>query len=118
MIDSNGADEFYGWILAMVGARTLLGKYESGSLKPVYDFSIQVQPTQQGLQRHAIALPLLWLSSIESVKLPEDCIKIPLNSLSKDERLFVRRAINEAEQFVRRMRAAESGIIIPSAVKQ
>jgi hypothetical protein len=108
--DLNGHGPLAGWVIAILGSRSIIGKVGrgSGALCPVYDLVTELHP-QQGPAY--MAFPLLFLSSLRSVTLPPDAITIPVESLSHAERGMLARVVAQAEEMTGKLRAVESGIV-------
>ena len=125
-----------GWVIAQCHGLTLVGKVgpkpvrvsdgvvgvtrgtsdsardarDGATLSPVYDLKTQLVPGQQGGAGIArMAFPL-WLLPIMRIDLPDGCLCVSCESLSRTDQLDLKRAIDQAEEMLQQIRAASSGI--------
>ena len=131
---------FDGWILVMSGGQMLVGRvtYEgepAGSngvllgdaagpppsvkrLSPVYQLETSAvrAPDGRGMGVVRHMLPVMF-ADIPYLNLPESYAWVPLTALSTQMQREIARGIDQAEQLRTQIRAGESGLVIPGAVK-
>lgn len=118
---TNGTpDPLEGWEIWLVEGKTLLGcprtSKEYGedfteSLSPVYELIVQVQVTREGFTRAIGCSPLLWFASIRSIE-AVGYPKISVSDLSNADKAAIRKALCQADEFIRMQRAADAGILV------
>ena len=122
----NGAPSLNHWVIAMVGGRCFIGPRVGGKftadnpgatrmkLSPVYELSRGlIQGPQGQLAIQNAVMPVLMLSGVDSLDLPEaGTAIIPFSVLSDGEREAMAGGVKSAESMRSQMRAAESGIVV------
>jgi hypothetical protein len=108
-----------GWVIVLLGARTLIGKEAGPYLEPVYELQAQVVQQGQSMGMVHIVMPVLLLSSVRRVDVSTCAeITIPVASLSSNERRSLAAAVARCEDMLRGMRASDAGIALaPAGVK-
>lgn len=119
---------FDGWILVMSGGQMLVGKREhlfpdadgpqQVRLSPVYQLETSAvrAPDGRGMGVVRHMLPVMF-ADIPYLNLPESYAWVPLTALSAQMQREIARGIDQAEQLRTQIRAGESGLVIPGAVK-
>ena len=77
-------------------------------LSPVYELHMAQSP--DGRVAH-VAMPLLMLSSVESLDLPEGSIILHVDQMSQQDQRFMRAAFDHGQKQVEQMRLAALGIV-------
>jgi hypothetical protein len=115
ILDNKGQASLEGWVLALIGGRTFLGRLTASisapddrALEPVYEIASMLTP--QGPQ--FIAGPPIWLTSLRRLPLNDSAVTIALTTLSESDQRKMEGLIKTAEQNVANMRAAESGLAL------
>lgn len=115
MSTANGQGPLAGWVLVLLGARTLIGRRGAEgratmpqSLSPVFELHVSLDP-QVGPAYSAV--PVCFLTGLRSISLPGDACVVPCEELSARERDGLARVIAAAEELTGKLRAVESGIV-------
>lgn len=123
LIGMNGAVKhgpLDGWVIALVSGACVIGKRivsgERKTLSPVFAYSGGFQQTAQGMVVARIIQPMLGLSSVTAIDLPESAVVIDCGTLSNDETKSLLHGIETATQLQRELRAAEAGLQLVGAM--
>ena len=120
----NGADTgpLAGWSIVCVQGHTLIGKFSDLSrLEPAFALTCVMQMVQPDprqapqLMTMRQVTPFLTFPSIRSIDIPFGAIIVPIETLSRKERVELARSVDSCEQLILAMRAQESGISIAPA---
>lgn len=125
----NGADTgpLAGWSIVCVQGHTLIGKFDIGRfdgiqhLDPAFALTCVMQMVQPDprqapqLMTMRQVTPFLTFPSIRTIDVPLDAIVIPIETLSRKERVELARSVDSCEQLIMAMRAQESGITVAPA---
>ena len=120
----NGADTgpLAGWSIVCVQGYTLIGKVSSLDwLDPAFALTCVMQMVQPDprqapqLMTMRQVTPFLTFPSIRSIEIPLGAIIVPIETLSRKERVELARSVDSCEQLIMAMRAQESGITVAPA---
>jgi len=128
MSEQNGKDD--GWVIALVGGRTLVGVLGLpttgpgvGNLSPVYELQAHAQQEMTMGPRGPVptgrtnigqsAAPVLLLASFDSLELPSGIAIKRLRELSAHDRNAVMTAVKAAEKLANDLRLASTGLAAP-----
>jgi hypothetical protein len=124
----NGADTgpLAGWSIVCVQGYTLIGKVSSlemheATLDPAFALTCVMQMVQPDprqapqLMTMRQVTPFLTFPSIRSIEIPLGAIIVPIETLSRKERVELARSVDSCEQLIMAMRAQESGITVAPA---
>ena len=103
------------YVVAVVGALTVIGLVEADTMSPVYQFNAGQGPTERGYTRIWQVLPFLGSCEISSLTLPAGTLAIPVKDFSRDEKKKIEQGIRNCEELLRGLRASEAGITIAPA---
>ena len=120
MTESNGSGPMTGWAIAQAHGVALIGKRNNTTwrqlLSPVYQLQRHlVQGPRGETGMVCMATPVLMLSSLESLSIPDGAIVIDCGELSGEERKELLVAVEQAEKMSRAIKGAQSGIILAGA---
>lgn len=100
------------WVIAF-SSKTLIGKrLSSGLLSPVYELEagiVQGPLGETGIAHRCV--PLCWLLSADSVLAPAGTVLL-ISALSRADQDTLARSIENCQQVISQMRAAQSGIVV------
>jgi hypothetical protein len=127
----NGADTgpLAGWSIVCVQGHTLIGKHAFydinqrtiARIDPGFALTCVMQMVQPDprqapqLMTMRQVMPFLTFPSIREINVPLDAIVIPIETLSRKERVELARSVDSCEQLIMAMRAQESGITVAPA---
>jgi hypothetical protein len=101
------------WVIAF-SSKTLIGKrLSSGLLSPVYELEagiVQGPRGETGIAHRCV--PLCWLLSADSVLAPPAGTVLLISALSRADQDTLARSIENCQQVISQMRAAQSGIVV------
>ncbi len=96
------------WEIFFIGARTLIGlRSAAGEACPVYE--ILRVPSERGIA--TTIFPVGWFP-VDSLQLPLSVAAFPISKLGPAEQRQLANGVQKAEEMLRQMRAAASGIAI------
>ena len=122
---SNGQDSgpLAGWAIVASNGLTLIGRVRRASvdnqgdhilgsnadmLSPVYELRPMLDP-QRGIAH--VVLPV-WLLGVDSIEVPMGAIVHPCEEMTRQQRVHLLRAVQQAEQMTAAMHAQESGVVL------
>lgn len=120
----NGADSapLAGWAIVIAHGQTMIGKCAGvRSLSPVFALTCVMQMVQPDPRRPPQLMtvrqvtPLLTFPTVREIDVPSGAIVVPIEQLSRQERVELARSVDSCEQLILAMRAQESGISIAPA---
>ena len=109
----NGQDQLplAGWAIVQSHGMTLIGKRDKDVLCPVYELKPTMGMTAQGLQIAHVAVPV-WLLGLRELLLPEDVVAVATESFSPRQRRDLLKAVQQADELQKQMRAQDSGLVL------
>lgn len=109
-----GAD-LPGWEIVLLGSRTLVGRRVAGtmSLDPVYELQRATVMTREGPQTQVALQPVAGFLSLTRIEIDPGAVSVfPADRLSKQERVWLRGMIAEAQDRLQKASAAQAGVTI------
>ena len=116
----NGRDhaDLAGWSIFQAAGGPYLGEHALFGGVPTAHYSLQIQ-MQQRPDGQLVVLysvwPILMLSSIRAVTLPDDSPCIPLDTLDAEDRARIVSAVAQCEAMIANMAASKAGIVLAPA---
>lgn len=112
-IIGDGAD-LSNWEIVLLGSRTLVGRRVAGtmSLDPVYELQRVTVMTRDGPQAQVALQPVAGFLSLTRIDIDHSASTFAANSLSKQERVWLKNAIAEARERLQKTSAAQAGITV------
>jgi hypothetical protein len=105
--------DFTGWVVVLLGARTLVGKRNGDLLSPCYELHInmQRQGNEVGLSRSLTPI-LLWDVRAVHIDVTQHAF-VHVTDLHPTEQKEIARMIAGAEQIAQNIRMANTGLVLP-----
>lgn len=102
-----------GWVIALLGARTLIGKPRGDNelvqeLDPV--FELQIAQTPKGMMH--VAAPVMMLASVQNLIIDMLTPMIHIDTLNAMERKSLEQAVRIADEMRNNLRASQIGLVM------
>ena len=107
-----------GWAVVQSNGLTLIGRSRTGGgppcLAPVYELKPQMGMSPQGMQITHVALPV-WILGIREFEIPQGAIVEPCESFTREQRVRLHQACEQAAQLQESMRSEGSRVVVAPA---